>query len=206
MLKSKREVGGAYNTPLKKFRAHFDKYDVRKRGGQFAKEGQQDVLLSFSKLTVLDSDSAYPYEVAQLILKFSDSLNSGWTIFEDSIATVLEKKVEDVAIDDIVGMEITMEREDNHLFFTDKAGKDSIGTVWRVTEAGGKIAGVKPFDRALELLAGKGKGEFTGEAVADPVIQRDGLLVNSILGGSFFEDERVKDAYDVVEDIYTKKA
>ena len=206
MLKSKRQVGGAYTTPLKKFRAHFDSYDVQPRKGDFAKEGQQDVLCSFSKLTVLDTDSPYPYDNAQIILKFSDSINSGWCILEDSIATVLQKTIEEVSIDDIVNADTTWDREDNHLFFVDKAGKESRGTVWRVTEIGGKMAGVKPFDRALELLEGKSKGEFTGEAVADPVIQGEGTLVNSILGGSFFEDDRVKAAYTVTNDVYVKKS
>ncbi|GAF80437.1 unnamed protein product, partial [marine sediment metagenome] len=192
-------------TPLKKFRAHFDGYDVQPRKGQFAKEGQQDVLCSFSKLVVIESDSPYPYEVAKIILKFSDAMSSGWCILEDSIANILGKSTDEVSIDDLVNADVTWEREDNHLFFTDKAGKESRGTVWRVTEVGGMAAGVSPFDKALELLEGKGVGEFTGEAVANPIVQKDGTLVNSILGGAFFEDQRVKDAYNLVNDVYVKK-
>ena len=204
-LKSKRQVGGVYNTPLRKFRAHFDGYEVQQRKGQFAKEGQQDVLLNFSKLTVLESDPAYPYSVAQLALKFSDSLNSGWCLFEDSIAAVLGKSVDNVSIDDIVGMDVTMQREDNHFFFTDTAGKESKGTVWRVTEAGGQVAGVDPMEKALQLLEGKTRGEFIGEALADPIVQSDRTLQNIILSGAFFDDKRVVDLYTVENEVYIKK-
>jgi len=204
-LKSKRQAGGFYSTPLKKFRAHFDGYEVQERKGQFAKEGQQDVLCSFSKLTVMDSDSPYPYEVAQILLKFSDSVNSAWCVLEDSIANVLGKSVDDVAIDDIVGMDVTWEREDDHLFFTDRDGKESRGTVWRVVEAGGRAAGVKPFDRALEILEGKTRGEFIGASVADPIVQSDKTLQNTILTGSFFDDARVTDLYTVENDVYVRK-
>lgn len=205
MLKSKRQVGGAYNTPLKKFKGHFDSYDVQERKGQFAKEGQQDVLLTFSKVTVLETESPYPYETAQLIIKFSDSLNSSWCVFEDSIASVLGKSVDDVSIEDVKGQDVTMQREDGHLFFTDKAGNESRGTVWRVVEAGGKALGVKPFDKALQLLEGKTRGEFMGEALTDPVIQGDKTLQNLILTGTFFDDARVTAVFNVENDVYVKK-
>ena len=204
-LKSKRQTGVAYNTPLRKFRAHFEGYEVQGRKGQFAKAGQRDVLLNFSKVTVLESDPAYPYNVAQLILKFSDSLNSGWCLFEDSIASVFGKNLNDVSIDDIVKMDVTMEREDNYTFFIDKNGKESKGTVWRVVEAGGRTGGITPMGKALELLEGKSKGEFIGEALADPIVQSDKTLQSIILSGAFFDDQRVKDLYQVENEVYIKK-
>lgn len=207
MLKSKRQVGGAYNTPLKKFKGHFDDYDVQPRKGQFAKEGQQDVLVNFSKITVLETDSPYPYESAQLIFKFSDSINSGWCVLEDSIASVLGINVDDVNIDLLLGKNVLMEREDGHLFFTDKAGTESKGTVWRVVEVEGKVAShVDPWTKALELLEGKTRGEFMGEALTDPAIQGDKALQNMILTGTFFTDAKVISAFDVESDTYVKKA
>ncbi|MBT9132837.1 MAG: hypothetical protein DDT33_01367 [Firmicutes bacterium] len=204
-LKSQRKASGTYNTPLRKFRAHFDGYDVQERKGQFAKEGQRDVLLNFSNLQVLETDSPYIYNKTQLILKFSDSVNSGWTLFEDSIATALSISLEDVSIDHIVGLDVTMEREDDFIFFVDKQNKESKGIVWRVIEAGGKRGTISSFDRALELLDGRSRGEFIGDAVADPVIQGDGILVNTILSGVFFEDARVKDQYVIKDNMFVKK-
>ena len=205
MLKSKRVVQGVYNTPLKKFKGHFDDYEVQDRKGQFAKQGQQDVLLKFSKVQVIETDSPYPYETAQLLLKFSDAPNSSWCVLEDSIGLVLTKNINDVSIDLIKGMDVEMTREDNFTFFTDKEGKAAKGTVWRVTSAGGKSAPtISAFDRALEILDGKTKGEFMGAAVTDPIVQNDKSLQNSILDGSFLNDDRVKAAFTLQGETYTK--
>ena len=204
-LKSKRQVGGAYNTPLRKFKGKLTEYDVQPRKGQFAKDGQQDVLVNFKNLTVLATDSPYPYESAQLILKFSDSINSGWCVLEDSIAAVLSVGADEASIDLLIGKDQTWEKEDGHVFFTDKSGKESKGTVWRVIEVEGAVVSkVPPFDRALELLDGKTKGEFMGEALTDPAIQGDKALQNMILQGTFFGDDRVKNGFTLDGETYRK--
>jgi hypothetical protein len=207
-LKSKRELPTMYNTPLRKFRGLLESYTVKKRTGKFVKtEGAQDVILHITELQVLLTDAPYPYETAELVLKYSDSMSSAWVILENSIAEVMGIPMEEVSIENAVHQHLVMEREDNHVFFTGKDGKEAKGTVWRVIEVEGHAASqVSPFDRALELLKGKSRGEFINDAVADPVVKKDGLLVTSILSETFFADSHVTDKYQVVNDIFTEKS
>jgi len=207
MLQSKREQLVSYYTPLKKFTGHFDEYTVVARKGKFAKEGQQDVHLKFSNMKDIISDSPYEYKTTVLALKYSDALKSGWVIFENSIASLLGKPEGTVGIDNVVGMDLTMEREDDYFFFHDeKTGKDSKGTVWRVTSGTGKASATTPLAKAVELLEGKSKAEFPAIAIADDVIKTDATLCNSIIEGTFFDTKEVTEMYNEVDGKYTKKA
>jgi len=206
MLQSKREQLVSYYTPLKKFTGHFDEYTVVARKGKFAKEGQQDVNLKYSNLSDLVSDSPYEYKTTVIALKFSDALASGYVVFENSIAKLLGKPEGSVGIDNIVGMDVTMEREDNYVFFTDDNGKESKGTVWRVTSGTGKASATTPLAKAVELLEGKSKTEFPAIAIADDVIKTDATLCNSIIEGTFFDTKEVTEMYNEVDGKYTKKA
>jgi len=206
MLQSKREQLVSYYTPLKKFTGHFDEYTVVARKGKFAKEGQQDVNLKYSNLSDLVSDSPYEYKTTVIALKFSDALASGYVVFENSIAKLLGKPEGSVGIDNIVGMDVTMEREDNYVFFTDDNGKESKGTVWRVTSGTGKASATTPLAKAVELLEGKSKAEFPAIAIADDVIKTDATLCNSIIEGTFFDTKEVTEMYNEVDGKYTKKA
>jgi len=206
MLQSKREQLVSYYTPLKKFTGHFDEYTVVARKGKFAKEGQQDVNLKYSNLSDLVSDSPYEYKITVIALKFSDALASGYVVFENSIAKLLGKPEGSVGIDNIVGMDVTMEREDNYVFFTDDNGKESKGTVWRVTSGTGKASATTPLAKAVELLEGKSKAEFPAIAIADDVIKTDATLCNSIIEGTFFDTKEVTEMYNEVDGKYTKKA
>jgi len=211
-LKSKRQVLTTYSTPLKKFRGFLEGYETKGRTGRFAKEGDLDVILKFKDITVYESDAPYPYKVAQLVLKFSDAANSGWVVFEDSIAEVLGISTDDVTVDLIKGKVVLMERTDDFVFFkretTDEQGKPIVveakGSIWKVLEVEGKIA-ISPFDKALQILEGKSKGQAIGELVADPIVKTDGLLIQSILSGTFFNDKRVSDVYEKEGDVFVKR-
>lgn len=198
MLQSKREELVSYVTPLRKFTGHFDEYNVMARKGKLAKEGQQDVHLKFSNMKDIISDSPYEYKTTVLALKYSDALKSGWVLFENSIATLLNKPEGTVGIDNVVGMDLTMEREDDYFFFhDDKTGKDAKGTVWRVVSGTGTSSATTPMEKALAMLNGETKAGFPAKAIADSVIKTDTALCNSLIEGTFFDSKEVTEMYDM---------
>ena len=213
-IKSKRTKGGLYNTPLKKFTAVLDKYEVVARRGEYAKATDRDVIFDFSGVKVIETDTAFPYQVARFALKFSDADGSSWVMLEDSIADAMGITVEEARIGSLVGKTSTWEREDNHLFFTDKSGKESRGTVWRVINVEGMVGGSKSsaLDTALALLEGKERTNFVGEAAAHPTIrndrtQRDGMsLLDAILKGNFFKYPEVTALYNETNGVFVKKS
>ena len=205
-LKSRRESGGFYYTPLKKVKGYFDHYQEEERKGAFAQPGQLDVTILLTNIEVLETDSPYPYKTAEIKLKFSHSLSSGYVLFEDSIDTVLGKEAGSSAIDDIVGMTVVMEREDNHVFFTDKdTGKQNTGTIWRVVAVEGVSSSASPLESALTLLNGSTADEFKSEAIKNPAVKRDSQLINSIISDKFLTSEGVSTLFNVVDGRYVRK-
>lgn len=204
-LKSKRESGGFYYTPLKKVKGNFDHYQEEERKGTFAKPGQLDVTMFLTGIEVLETDAPYQYKTAEIKQKFSDSLSSAYVLFEDSIDVVLGKESGKSAIDDIVGMDIVMEREDNHLFFTTKDGTENKGVVWRVTNVDGVSSSASPLESALNLLNGLTAEEFKSEAIKNPAVKRDSDLINSIISDQFLTSEGVSTIFNVVDGKFIRK-
>lgn len=193
-----------YYTPLKVFRAKIDKFDVVSREGQFAKEGQTDVVLTLSGIEVIEADTSFPYKTSTIRLKFSNEPNSTWVKFEDSIAAALGIAPDDCSLDLVVGASVKMSREDKVLLFTKKDGTESRGTVWSIDEVAGATA-KNPFDRAMELLEGKTQAQARQTLIGDPTVKLDGSLVNAIISGTFFADKKVTGAFKLVNEVYTKK-
>ena len=205
-LKSKRESGGFYYTPLKKVKGNFDHYQEEERKGAYAKPGQLDVTMFLTGIEVLETDAPYHYKTAEIKQKFSDSLSSAYVLFEDSIDVALRKESGASSIDNIVGMDIVMEREDDHVFFTDKAtGKENKGVVWRVMSVDGVSSSASPLDTALTLLNGLTAGEFKSEAIKNPAVKRDSDLINSIISDQFLTSEGVSTLFNVVDGRFIRK-
>jgi len=206
-LKSKRLSGGFYYSPLKKVKGHLERYEVEDRQGAFAKAGQQDVTLFLTNIEVMEADSPYPYKTAEIKLKFSDRLSSAYVIFEDSIDAVLGKETGASSVDDLVGRDLVLEREDNHIFFTDtKTNKTNSGTVWRVMAVEGSSSAVSPLETALKLLDGLTAEQFKSEAIKNPSVKRDVALINSIISDKFFKSDGVSTLFTIVDGKFTKKA
>lgn len=194
-LKSKREAVASYQTPINRIKGTLAERTLEDRKGQFAKAGQKDVILKITNILEVESDTPYPYKTAEIRLKFSDSIQSSWVLLEDSINVVLG--TEDGSIDDVVSGVVTLEKEKNHLFFTDKAGKESKGDVWRVTAVEGKGASANVY--VLDLLKGKTKEEFEKVATNDSTIKKNVKLLSSIMSGKFYASPEVAAALKVNE-------
>lgn len=204
-LRSKRVVAMVYSTPLTLVTGLLDSYKIQDRTGEYAKDGQKDVNLKLTGITGVESETAYPYKTAVIPLKFSNSASSGWVLFEDSIAEVLGVGVDEASVDDLVGSVITLQKE-NHVFFTDKEGKEAKGDVWKLIKVGAKGKGKKKAatarDEALSLIAGKTKEEFESAVMDNPLIRKNTDLLSKILGGQFVTDEGITEVdgvYEVVE-------
>jgi hypothetical protein len=202
-LKSKRESVASYQTPINRVKGTLESRELEQRKGQFAKEGQNDVILKVTNIQEVESDTPYPYKTAELRLKFSNSITSSWALFEESIAEALGKDIADGSVDDVVGSVVTLEKEKNHLFFTDKVGKESRGDVWRVTAVEGK--GASTANYAVDLLKGKSKEEFEKIASEDATIKKNVKLLSSIMSGKFYASPEVTEKYHEVAGVFVEK-
>jgi len=202
-LKSKRESVVNYATPINRIKGTLEERTIKDRTGQFAKAGQKDVILKITNILEVESDTPYPYKTAEIALKFSDSITSSWALLEDSIAEVMGKDVTEVSIDDVVSSVVTLEKEKNHLFFTDKAGKESRGDVWRVTAVEGKGANTTTY--AMDMLKGRSKADFEKIANDDATIKKNIKLLSSIMSGKFFTSPEVTAKYQEVNGVFVEK-
>jgi hypothetical protein len=202
-LKSKRESVASYQTPINRVKGTLESRVLEPRKGTFAKAGQQDVILKVVNILEIESDTPYPYKTAEIRVKFSDSITSSWALLEDSVAEVLGRDVTEVSIDDVVKSVIVLEKEKNHLFFTDKTGKESKGDVWRVTAVEGK--GVSATNYAVDLLKGKSQADFEKIASDDASIKKNMKLYSSIMNGKFFTSPEVTAKLKEVNGVFVEK-
>jgi hypothetical protein len=210
MLKSKRQIASTFQTPIKKISGHVDKYSTLETANSFKQgETRTFVTLNMSNVTILDIDAgaSHPYKTADIpIGNFSDFVGSGYVMFEDSIANVLGIDKEETCVDKLVGLDVTLERVDNHVFGKKKDGTEAKGTWWKVVSAGGKT-GADPMTTFLGMLDGQKKGDVIGNAVSNAVIKTDSKLVQDILTGSIFTDPRVTSVYTMdASDVFHKVA
>lgn len=205
-FKSKRESGG-FKSPLAKVTGHVDSVELEDTPFKDGKgNARQRVVITLSKLVVHASDVAYDLKTAQIgDINYSDSASGALTLFEDSIAAALGLPIEDVYCEILVGKTVTLEREDNFLFF-EKAGQEQRGRVWRVIAVEGAGPVKDPREAALGLLANKSWGEFVQVAVPNSDVRRDVNLMNSIISGTFKQDPEIAERYEEVNGIYTAKS
>jgi|TARA_Y100000310_G_scaffold16579_1_gene16511 hypothetical protein len=203
-IKSKRTAGGgSYSTPLLKWRGLLESFEVVNRPEQIRKsEDDIDIRWRWSNVREVVADPAYPYTTAEFDVKYSDSDRSGWVMLEDSIAAALGMAQTDVSINDLVGCDCLMEKIQHNYGKNRTSGQDMVGWVFKCLEAT-RVSGSaptaasakSPFDTALELLEGKTRTEFMGAAPTNATIKNDGDLINAIMGGAFFADDRVTAVY-----------
>jgi len=194
VLKRSTTIGGMGDPPFKKARCKVTGIRIDKRTGQFSKEGDVNIILSLGEVKVIEADSPYPFKTAELTIRASESTNSKKGIFEKSIDAVLglSGEEDDSPIWLLEGAVITLERQDDYVFFTRKDGVTGKGTVWRVVEIQGAKAKQSPLDKALELLEGKTEGEFVMAAAGDTVIRQDMDFLRTITSRQFTALEAAK--------------
>lgn len=170
-----------FGTPLREFSGVLDSYYPEERKfGTF-------VVLNFTGAEIIRSVEPYNFPIATISIKLSNTKNSAWGIFSDSLVELLS---EDQDIKDCVAKRMTLEMKEGHVYGQDREGNDMVGNPWRVTELEGAVAGVAlttAKDRAKELLIGKNRAEFNKAAYNDPIIRKDTALQRAITDKSFIK-------------------
>ncbi len=205
-IKSRRESGG-FKSPLAKVTGHVDSIELEDTPFKDGRgNARQRLVITLSNLVVHASDVAYDLKTAQIKdINYSDSAFGALALFEDSIAAALGLPVDDVYCELLVGKTVTLEREDDHVFFS-RDNVEQRGRVWRVTAVEGVGPAKDPREAALELLANKSWGEFVQVAVANSDVRRDTNLMNSIISGTFKQDPGIAERYEETNGIYTAKS
>jgi len=110
--------------------------------------GDNMITLNLSQCQILKSDSPFPYSELPLGIKYSESLNSGWGKFGQSVAEVFQCDIDALDIDLLVGQWLHLLRIDNVNFGTDsKTGQQFLGSVWKLVElvqAGAPVVAIHP--------------------------------------------------------------
>lgn len=113
--------------------------------------GTNQVAFSLSKCQVLKADSPYPYSDFTLSIKYSDSLNSGWGKFGDSVSKVLNTATDALDIDMLKGQWLHLLRIDGVPYGTDRVtGQPITGTVWNLVEIVQENAAVTAVHPSLQ--------------------------------------------------------
>ena len=124
---------GGQQTPVQEFVGTLTGCSVGSNGFNQA----TSIDLQWDQIQVVNSESPYPYPQLFLPIKYSDSLSSGWGVFAESVAEVLQIDLESVDPTLLLSQTFHVCREDWHEFFTKKdpvTGAEEVirGTVWRV--------------------------------------------------------------------------
>jgi len=176
-----------FGTPLRDISGILDSYYPEER-----KFGTV-VVLNLKELEVRHSVEPYNFPIAQIAIKLSNTKNSAWGVFGESLASFL---ADDEDIKNCVGKRIGMRMEEGHKYGVDKdTGKDMLGSPWKVYEVEGAPSGApgqpveSAADRALSLLIGKTRADFNKAAYADPLIRKDVALQKAITDKSFINSQ-----------------
>ncbi len=147
-----RGLQGGGQTPVGEFVGTVGSWSLAQ--GQF---GQQ-VVFKIHSAQILHTDTPFPYAELDLSIKYSESQNSGWGKFGESIARVLGISMEVLDIDQLIGQTIHCVRNDNFTFFVDKAGQAAIGSYWELVQM------VQPGQSIPSIYAQKNAGGALGPA------------------------------------------
>jgi len=135
--------GAGGSTPIAEIVGHCDSWEIAPDAF-----GSNQVAFALSKCQVLKADSPYPYSDFTLSIKYSDSLNSGWGKFGDSVSKVLGIATDTLDVDLLKGQWLHLLRIDNVPYGTDRqTGQPITGTVWNLVEIvqeGAPVTAVHP--------------------------------------------------------------
>lgn len=92
----------------------------------------QAVVFKIHQAQILHSDTPYPYAELDLSIRYSESQNSGWGKFGESIAAAFGISMEALDIDGLIGQVIHCVRHDNFTFFVDRQGVPAVGSFWEL--------------------------------------------------------------------------
>lgn len=127
--------------------------------------GDTQVNLHFSNCQVIKADAVFPYAEWTLSIKYSDSQNSGWGIFGESVAEALGINIELLDIDLLKGQWCHILREDGHSFGTNRqTSQEMLGTAWHLVETIQPGAQVTPRHPSLQQAA------LVAQVVATPTL------------------------------------
>ena len=189
-------VDSEFGTPLREFKGRLQEYYPEE--SQFGTQ----VVLNFTDVEAIRTVEPYVFPIASIRIKLSNKKRSGWGIFGDSLAELLQP---DLDIKDCINKMMHLEMEEGHIYGQDRnTGEDLVGNPWKVVELEGAVAGAggvalpTAADRAKELLIGKTRAEFNKAAYADPIIRKDTALQRAITDKSFINS--LVQLKEIVED------
>jgi hypothetical protein len=131
--------------------------------------GSASIDLHFDRVQVLHSDAPYPYTTVDLSIKYSDSVNSGWGVFAQSVADALGIELEMVEPSSLVNNSFHIVRMDDYLFFTRtnvNPPEEIRGTAWRMVAIVQPGAQVTPVSQQAAPAATQPP---VAAPVADPI-------------------------------------
>lgn len=168
------------SSPVTKFRGRLDdarvSYDERR--------SRAVVTFYWSDIEVIVSDPPYPYPTFSFTINSSNRASSSFGVLVESVSKIFGHK--DWAWSEQMGKTFVMELTPDHRFGNNREGNPIIASCWEAQAIEGEGAvGIKPSDKAIELLSGKTLAEFQQLALADPVVREDAALVGLILSGGF---------------------
>mgnify|MGYP005829468061 CR=1 FL=1 len=136
--------------------------------------GDNQITLSLSQCQILKSDSPFPYTDWALSIKYSDSLNSGWGKFGQSVAEVYQVDIDQLDIDLLKGQWLHLLRIDNVNYGTDRnTGQPFLGSAWKLVELvapGAPVAAIHPSLANPQVSAASVVAAVAGAVVPVPVI------------------------------------
>lgn len=180
----KQLTEGGTQTPLRKF------YGVLKEYYPDEQFGKTRVIFNSIDVEVLEvaEGEVYNFPTATISIPLSNAKNSGWGIFQESLAALLP---DDQDLKDCIGKRLGWEMEVGHTYreADEKKSQEAfIGNPWRVFEVEGVVAGAASttaMDVAKGLLDGKTRAQFNKAAYADPIIRKDTEFQRAITDKSF---------------------
>ncbi len=107
----------------------------------------QQVVFKIQQAQILHSDTPYPYAELDLSIRYSESQNSGWGKFGESVATSFGVSMEALDIDGLIGQTIHCVRHDNYTFFVDRQGVPAVGSYWEM------VSLVQPGQQVASIYA-----------------------------------------------------
>ena len=190
---------GGDKSPLLEFKGHATTWDVRPSNF----EGQAvNIILAFDRVEVLqlrNDGEPYPYDVAELTVKHSSAMRSGFGFFIASVNKSLGVPTDESDLDLFTGKNWHMKTEKFNWgkipnSQSPDANGDTWGDIW-IGELVGSTVLPNPLpqiveamtasERALGILNGKNKADFLTSALVHPDIRGDSSMISSIVNDSW---------------------
>lgn len=204
MVKTRGLQEGNARTPLEEFTGRLVAVVPRMEATNFGGIGGQrlNIDLKYDDVVVIKATEPYPFETAEITIRYSDSKNSGWGDFASTLVKFIPESME---IWDCPGTTMHMRRHtkdygpdrNNLIDDPDNPGQKIQGriqgTVWHVLAVQGNVAmpssngasAGPATEAALKVLDGKTIEEFNNEVWADPVAKSDPNLSSMLMSGAW---------------------